>query len=70
MIDLLRVGQLHSRILNIDVNDQLNPGRRVVFTLYAYNCRPGLGCSLTSIHKRLIYYLELIGGFPIDVESN
>ena len=35
--------------LPIDVNDLLNSGRRVVFTLYVYNCRPGLDCSLTSI---------------------
>ena len=34
---------------DIDVNDLLNSGRRVVFTLCVYNCRPGLDCSLTSI---------------------
>ena len=33
----------------IDVDDQRNPGRRVVHKLYVYNCRPGLGCSLNSI---------------------
>ena len=33
----------------IDVDDQLNPGRRVVYTLYVNKCRPGLGCSLMSI---------------------
>ena len=33
----------------IDVNDLLNPGRQVVLTLYVYNCRPGLDCSLMSI---------------------
>ena len=36
-------------LLEIDVDDLFNPGRRVVHTLYVYNSRPGLGCSLTSI---------------------
>ena len=50
-------------IFSIDVNDLLNSGRRVVFTLYVYNYRPGSDCSLTPIGKifAVVSFFEQIG---------